>query len=142
MANKFPHGSKNFVLIVRGSLLGKRIWFNKYSFSQFFWNLSGKLFRLLMRFVSAGLSKMQLMSLKWLFEEEITFEEAIYNHVSFLSLRKTFGFFSKELLQGCQNGYHVSKGSFWKKITNFLEKSIFSFLYSHSQWDKILISSQ
>ena len=52
---------------------------------------------------------------------------------------KTFGLFSKEPCQGCQNGYYVSSGSTWEKK---LKTSIFSNLDSDLQWDKLLTSSQ
>ena len=111
-------------------------------FPNFSRNLSGKLFRLLTRFVSAALTKMEQITLKWLFQEKIFFEGAAYTHVSLLRLSKNFSVFSKEPWQGCQNGYHVSKRSFWEKKSIILKKSIFSILDSDLQWDKLLTSSQ
>ena len=94
-------------------------------FPNFSRNLSGKLFRLLTSFVSAALSKRQLMSLNWLFEEKICFEEAIYSHVSLLSLSKNFPVFSKEHWQGCQNGSHVCLRLNLRKKGNYFEEVIF-----------------
>ena len=103
-------------------------------FPNFSRNLSGKLFSLLTTFVSVGLSKMQLMSLKWLFEEKITVEDAIYSHFSFFSLSKNFSVFSKEPWQGCQNGFHVSLQPNWKKRGNYIEEVMF---FNFRDWPSV-----
>ena len=103
-------------------------------FPNFSRNLSGKLFRLLTRFVSAALSKMEQINLKWLFQEKIFFEGAAYTHVSLLRLSINFSVFSKEPWQGCQNGSHVSLQLNLRKKGNYFEEVIF---FNFRDWPSV-----